>query len=300
MKQRRAIVSVDISQDFNVQRAVCFMCVCVRQSWKSGGERKGGRHDKSVSVMMRAKETSCRSFQSGSLCSQKRHHKASHTRTMKLCLWSSARLAGLLHIHFQFTRIHNQNGSSPGADVMGDSSGRQSRSPLWWPLSLTSSWAQFISLSARLIWPKDVSVDSTIPQYPRTCPSLIFCLRTPLTWYTSFGQCTEAKSCMEWSVKNIICCCFTLRQYFCTSQIVLPGKNKLLLSVPRRWTGEKRTEFDSSQACYQSSFCSWRNDCSLLVGLTSQVQMDRFWLMWPKNGRSCGLNMFPRHFLECL
>lgn len=166
---------MDISQDFNVQRAVCFgnacLCATVLKEW---GRRKGGQHDKSVSVMMRAKETSCRSFQSGSLCSQKRHHKASHTRTMKLCLWSSARLAGLLRIHFQFTRIHNQNGSSPGADVMCDSSGRQSRSPLWWPLSLTSSWAQFISLSARLIWPKDVSVDSTIPQYSRTCPSLTF------------------------------------------------------------------------------------------------------------------------------
>lgn len=39
-----------------------------------------------------------------------------------------------------------------GNNVMCDSSSRQSGAQLWWPLSLTSSWAQFISLSARLIW----------------------------------------------------------------------------------------------------------------------------------------------------
>lgn len=201
---------MDISQDFNVQCAVCFgnvcLCAIVMKEW---GRKKGGQHDKSVSVMMRAKETSCHSFQSGSLCSQKRHHKASHTRTMKLCLWSSARLAGLLHIHFQFTRIHNRNGSSPGADVMCDSSGRQSHSPLWWPLSLTSSWAQFISLSARLIWPKDVSVDSTIPQYPRTCPSLIFTSLPSHHILHKYNVMYEGKVLYGMIGKNIICCCFT-------------------------------------------------------------------------------------------
>lgn len=63
-----------------------------------------------------------------------------------------------------------------GTDVMCDSSSRQSATQLWWPLSLTSSWAQFISLSARLIWSMSRhcwhNSSSIAEQYVTTCPSL--------------------------------------------------------------------------------------------------------------------------------
>lgn len=60
-----------------------------------------------------------------------------------------------------------------GNNVMCDSSSRQSGAQLWWPLSLTSSWAQFISLSARLIWSMSPhcwhNSSSTAMQYVRKC-----------------------------------------------------------------------------------------------------------------------------------
>lgn len=240
--------------------------------WKSGGERGSG-HDKSVSVGPNRLPAAAFKV---ALCVL----RAIITKPLRLGQWSPVVIycmPSLASSCMFITYTHTlQKWVTTGKNVMCDSSSRHSGAQLWWPLSLTSSWTQFMSLSACLIWSVCSLLTQQFLQQPcQMCAHVsILCLSLLMTGTKTNNTTFKSQTPFLLKICPFLYICTMIRLYYsahCTlsqyalwkffwiswnllSQVLCQDKSSLL-PAHSRWAGVQRTQSLASSCESRQRYC---------------------------------------------